>query len=561
MRHIQIYSVYLFILVIAIVMPEETLAVSGICEAQPSADCYYIAPTGTDSATGSYDDPFASTNPVIPLLKAGDYVYFRGGKYDESNRGQIVNYAPWLAHRYSLASIADLHGDADNPITFTAYPNEKPIIDLYALNPEFEPTALDDEPVDAFCLRSSSYIRITGFEIIHGSIHVMSGTHHVWIEDNHIHDLYTNRSNNGLIFLQSVQHVYVKGNTLHDTYERSIPDGDGGWKFNDEKSHYDAQHNGCITTTSGDIYVGYNNETSGPFEFIGNNIYDCPAKLFIKNPQGGSRDENGFNMVIQDNYFHGAGYLVHGLRSSHTVFRNNLCKDSCNIRSVGSGEYPHGESSDEIINEIDARDIHFVNNIFLNVDYFASIVGLGFGLTEGVYSTMQEDKLKFKNNIVFMAEAAAPDRMDWNSHGFIFGTSYVGQNDTEITPSKILSRIVSKNNCIVNELGNTIGFFKQFIVDESNQVDRIIGHTHEKAVTDFGIDGTGDAFFTDMNPESYFIDFTENDFSQILSSPCLATKAGLTDPSVFIKGADTPSPAPKNELLLSVPAILHQSVK
>lgn len=150
-----------------------------------------------------------------------------------------------------------------------------------------------------------------------------------------------------------------------------------------------------------------------------------------------------------------------------------------------------------------------------------------------IYSNALEDKFKFENNIFFMSEAANPSYMDWNNPGYIFSTSYSGQTDTEVTPSKILSRIISKNNCIVNERGDDIGFFKQFIVDGSGQVQSVIGHDHSVAVSDFGIDGSGDVFPTDMDFSSYFTDADNDDFSQIESTPCLQANIGLTNSEII----------------------------
>jgi len=511
------------------------------CEAVGAGHCYYIAPNGDDNNSGTFMEPFASTNPIIDNLQPGDFVYFRGGNYGVNNRGQIVDRASWFPNRYSMAYIHNLNGEENNLITFKAYPNELPVIDLYNLNPEFEPTALVDEPRFGFYVAESSYIKIEGFEIIHGAIDVTGNSTYVWVEDNHIHDFWTNRSNNGLIRLASTQNVYLYNNKLHDTYERAIPDGSGlpcndndrsGCKFNVDKEPYDPGHNGCITTLSGDIYSGYNHDTSGPFEFVGNDIYDCPTRFFIKNPQGESVDENGLNVLIKDNYIHGSGYLFYSMNFSNALLTNNLCTNNCFITFVGSLEFPNDTSNEEIINEIDARNITIQNNVFLNVNSFMSIRGLGFKLANGVYSTAEEDKLKFKNNLLIMSEATLPENVNWNSHGYVFSNSYNGQNDNvnSSTPSKIFNRIISENNCIANSLGDGIGFVKQFLVNDNNNVNSIVGYTHNEAVNNFGISGVNDTFPTNLTIADYFIDSDNGDYSLKANSPCTQSNLGLTNP-------------------------------
>jgi hypothetical protein len=513
---LRIFKIKIFVLsVITVGLLFESFQVkaAGVCEASEDAHCYYIAPGGDDNNPGTFELPFASTNPIIDNLQPGDFVYFRGGVYEARNRGQIENHEN--NNRFVMAKLNNVNGNENNLITLKAYPNETPVIDLYKLNPEFNPTSLFGEPRDAFSVYRGSYIKIEGFEIIHGAIHLWSNPHHIWIENNHIHDLYTFRDNNGLILLHFAQNIYVYNNTLHDAYERGIPDpnnpdapcnnGDhSGCILNTVKSHYDSGHNGCITTLSGDIYVGYGNETSGPFEFKGNNIYDCPARFFIKNPQGENVNNDGLNMLIENNYLHGMGYIFCTLRASNVLFINNLCKDSCQTAAVGSPKYPNGESGEEIINEIDARNITFRNNVFLDSSYFANIAGLGFQLENGIYSDDPDDKLKFENNIIFINEEVDPSEVNWNSHGHVFANSY-RQPDLTISPipSKVLSRISSRNNCYVNSLGENAVFLKQFLANSEGAIENVVGYDYETAKNNFGLDWVDDTFSNNLNTSLY----------------------------------------------------------
>lgn len=69
--------------------------------------------------------PFASTNPIINVMTPGDFIYFRGGEYGKE-KGQI---AISEAKSYSIAYIRR-NDEKDKSITFKAYLNENPVIDL-----------------------------------------------------------------------------------------------------------------------------------------------------------------------------------------------------------------------------------------------------------------------------------------------------------------------------------------------------------------------------------------------------------------------------------------------
>ncbi|MBT4257567.1 hypothetical protein HOD88_00070 [archaeon] len=525
--------------------------IENICEATGDGNCYYISPTGSDSNNGSFYFPYASTNPIIDILGSGDYIYFRGGNYGPSSQGQNAptNYPPNFP---SIAYLSHLSGTLGNPITFTAYPGEIPIIDMYEINPSFDPFEYGPggpihdpvhSPDNAFHLYHSDHIVIKGFEIIHGSI-MIYGSENTWIEDNHIHDMYSDRDNNGLIVLYFTQHAYVNNNDLHDVYSRTIVDERWpnntikSWKYNYVESHEDAQHNGCITTLSGDTYSGgYGSESSGPFEIIGNKIYDCPVHLFIKNPQGQLTNNQGINLLVKDNYFFGEGRLAEHFNAANVLFENNLFKDIGGISDVGNSEYPNCEPphgcSEEILNEICARNVVFQNNVFSNVSYLANIQGLGFLIGNGVYSTAMEDKFKFYNNVVIVSdsEASTPGTMGYNERGYLFSNTRAGMDDaTNELPSKTLSRIDSMNNCYINKHGENIAFFKRWVDGSSS----ITGISVSDAQNLYNVNGAGDLFPSDTLTSTHFNDLSNNDYSIKVSSPCSSiSNIGLTNPEIF----------------------------
>jgi hypothetical protein len=527
-----------------------------VCEAVDGAACYYIDPDGSDSNQGTFESPFASTNPIIDIINPGDYIYFRGGAYGPASQGQNAptNYPPNFP---SMAYLSEVSGTPGHPITFKAYPGELPIIDMYVINPDFDPFSYGDEgpihspvhsPDNAFHLYHSNYIVIKGFEIIHGSI-LVYGSNNTWIEDNHIHDIYSDRDNNGLITLYFTKTAYVDNNNLHDAYSRTISnerDENGtviSWKYNDVESHEDGQHNGCITTLSGDTYSGgYDSESSGPFELTNNRIHDCPVHLFIKNPQGQYVNEQGVNLLVQNNYFYGTGRLAEHFNAANVLFENNLFKDINGISDLGNQEYPncqppHG-CSEEILNEISARNVMFQNNVFSNVTSLVKIQGQGYLLANGVYSTEMEDKFKFYNNIVIIDDASTPGTMGWNDAGYLFGNTYGGMMDpTSELPSKILSRIDSTNNCYINKQGENIAFLKHWV----NSSQFITGISVSDARNLYNINGEGDLFPDTTLSSIHFNDLSNNDYSIKPGSPCaIISGVGLSDPTLFFEEEQLP---------------------
>ena len=70
---------------------------------------YYLSPTGSDSAAGTYAAPWKTITAAAAKMGAGDVAYLRGGTYS----GQVQ---------------ISVSGTAAAPITFTAFPGESPIL-------------------------------------------------------------------------------------------------------------------------------------------------------------------------------------------------------------------------------------------------------------------------------------------------------------------------------------------------------------------------------------------------------------------------------------------------
>lgn len=84
------------------------------------ADTHYVSPNGTASWASSVNiNTPCSASVAMKSAQAGDVVYFRGGTYNVTNK-----------RAYHAALEPSNSGTATNPITFAAYPNELPKINI-----------------------------------------------------------------------------------------------------------------------------------------------------------------------------------------------------------------------------------------------------------------------------------------------------------------------------------------------------------------------------------------------------------------------------------------------
>jgi hypothetical protein len=101
---------------------------------------YYVAPNGSDAASGDITHPFATLTKVWTVISPGDLVYMRGGTYSYTKQ--------WLFNK---------NGTATQPIKVWAYPGEIPII---TKNPGFVA-----EWPDALIYLRGDYFHFKGIEI------------------------------------------------------------------------------------------------------------------------------------------------------------------------------------------------------------------------------------------------------------------------------------------------------------------------------------------------------------------------------------------------------------
>jgi MYXO-CTERM domain-containing protein len=117
-----------------------------------AATTYYVATTGSDSAAGTEEAPFASVNKANSVVGAGDTVYIHGGTYKITSGTNTCTSETDTVNAITLSK----SGTANGLIKYWASPGETPIFDYEDL--------MANCRVKGF-LVSGSYIHMKGIEI------------------------------------------------------------------------------------------------------------------------------------------------------------------------------------------------------------------------------------------------------------------------------------------------------------------------------------------------------------------------------------------------------------
>ena len=130
----------------------------------PEQADFYVAPDGSDDATGDIDHPFATLNKAWTVVEAGDLVYVRGGTFQ-------------FAEEQSLSGRS---GTAGQLIRVWAYPGETPVLSRSPSAPDLQGPRLVGDYIHF------KGLELTGFEQPEGNGAVYSG---MWVEDSS-HDVF-----------------------------------------------------------------------------------------------------------------------------------------------------------------------------------------------------------------------------------------------------------------------------------------------------------------------------------------------------------------------------------
>jgi hypothetical protein len=134
----------------------------------PQGTTYYVAPSGSDSNSGTEARPWRTIGKATETLVAGDTVYIRAGTYREQVEAQNS-------------------GSAGSPITYAATPGETVTIDGSSLS-------LPDYETGLFVIEDVSYIVVSGLRIVNAGPNdnnagiYVDNAHHVLIENNYTYN-------------------------------------------------------------------------------------------------------------------------------------------------------------------------------------------------------------------------------------------------------------------------------------------------------------------------------------------------------------------------------------
>lgn len=138
---------------------------------------YYVAVDGSDAASGSKAQPFASIQKAQAAVKPGDTVYLRGGTY-HLTEAQMAK----TERGYACVSYLDKSGTPGKYIHYINYPNETPVFDYTAVKPE-------GLRVAAFYV-TGSYLHLKGFDVTGVQVTIKTHTQSECFENHGSNNIY-----------------------------------------------------------------------------------------------------------------------------------------------------------------------------------------------------------------------------------------------------------------------------------------------------------------------------------------------------------------------------------
>jgi hypothetical protein len=336
---------------------------------------YYVSTTGSDSAAGSLDQPFASLQHAHDLAKPGDTIYLRGGTYVLDSGIHLTN-----------------DGTSGKPITVANYPGEHPVLDGSKLSSEYS----DGWPLE---LNNASWNHIKGLEISDGPegglmIRGASNSNIIEALDVHHNGRLSEWEGKGISLLGSGSNNLLLNNDSHDNRDLRGDNADG---FQ------------VSTTGSGNVLRGnraWNNSDDG-YDFFNVEDNSKAGALLIENNWAFNNgvDENG-NPVGDGN-----GFKLGGSRPGTS--------------STSGGHTVIGNVAwDNQQNGFDENNSTAANKLYNNTSYDNG--GYNYGFWE-VSNT-------FKNNVSFgtgkLATSGSSQNNSWDLSSAPKSTDFASLNDS-----------------------------------------------------------------------------------------------------------------------------------
>ncbi|MFB6454078.1 right-handed parallel beta-helix repeat-containing protein [Chitinophaga sp. Hz27] len=177
---------------------------------KPASHAIYVAATGVDGAAGDIHHPLKTINVALGKARPGDSVILRGGTYN-----QLV--------------VANVNGTITAPVTLSAMPGERVLIDGTGI--------LTSAAVSLLTISNAHFLTVNGLEFCNlrtatqgtevNGITVNNGATAITLRNNRVYNIASElspeqgRSGHGILLIgntsEPLQQIIVENNEIHDT--------------------------------------------------------------------------------------------------------------------------------------------------------------------------------------------------------------------------------------------------------------------------------------------------------------------------------------------------------
>jgi parallel beta-helix repeat protein len=313
---------------------------------------FYVAPNGNDADPGSEAKPWATINHAAATLEPGDTVLVKNGTYG----GVYI----------------DRSGTPDKPMTFKAFPGDKPRIEINVINSP------------AFLLEGASYINVDGFDMDYtypisdaekksgerweGGVTIKfnnaqpAPVHHVRVTNNRVHGFPGGGIGSGL-----ADYITIEGNTIWETALWSNYDTSAISLYQNANSDFNAGFHNVIRGNT-----VFNNENKVIGSGIGNKVITDGNCIIIDDgrlTQNFSLDNTKFqaykgSTLIENNICAGNGARgVEVYSSDNVLVRHNTFYKNLQTKDILDKDNPSTRIGGGELDANAASNVRFVNNI------------------------------------------------------------------------------------------------------------------------------------------------------------------------------------------------------
>lgn len=211
----RIRPVHTAVIVAAMVAP---LALVVATTHAAAAQIYYVAPNGSDTATGTQAAPWASIARAQTAAQPGDTVYLRGGTYTYTRANTACASQTARVDAITL----NKSGSSGNPIRYWAYPGEKPTFTFARMT--------DNCRIKGFDV-TGSYLHLKGLEVtgVPQNNNLNAESWGIWMSgsNNVVEQIDTHHHMGTGLFINGGAGNLVLNTDSHDNYDPRSNDGPG----------------------------------------------------------------------------------------------------------------------------------------------------------------------------------------------------------------------------------------------------------------------------------------------------------------------------------------------